>query len=213
MIKKLTLILLILASNMLAWGQQDWVVVSKKSPLSVNIYGEVGWALSSYHASENNLDVNFSPVAGMCLGGGAGLDLEIGKGTYSSLATQVGLLYTRSGFAVEGQKAAGHYLCLPIAFQYYPLDFLYLEFRAVPSLNIASSVDAITIHNLTMVLEDHHANDFKIGFGAGGFIKSIGMGISMRYNFGLSKFAENLPWKGNQFEMLLYYRFDFKKQQ
>ncbi|MBQ3355480.1 MAG: hypothetical protein II829_03215 [Bacteroidales bacterium] len=211
MIKKLTIILLILASNMLVWGQQDWVVVSKKSPLSISIYGEVGWALSSYHALENNFDVNFSPIAGMCLGGGAGLNLEIGNGTSSSLSAQAGLLYTRSGFAVEEQKVAGHYLCLPIAFQYYPLDFLYMELRAVPSLNIGSSPDAITIHNLTMVLDNHRANDFKIGLGAGGFIKSIGMGISMRYNFGLSKFAENLPWKGNQFEMLLYYRFDFKK--
>ena len=211
MIKKITLVLLILGSNILAWGQQDWVVVSKKSPLSIGVYAETGWALSSYHASEENFAVNLSPVAGMCFGGGASMNLEVGKRASSSLAFQAGLLYTRSGFVVEEQKVVGQYLCLPIALQFYPWDFLYLECRAVPSLNVGLSKDLVTIQNLTLVLDDHRANDFKIGIGAGGYIKSIGMGISLRYNFGLSKFAENLPWKGDQFEMLLFYRFDFKK--
>jgi hypothetical protein len=211
MIKKFTIVLIILACNMLAWGQQDWVVVSKKSPLSIGVYAETGWTLSSYHASEKTFDVSFSSTMAMCLGGGFCMNLEIGKGSSSSLSTQVGLLYSRPGFVIEEQKVVGHYLCLPIAFQYYPLEYLYLEFRAVPCLNVGLSPKLLVIRNMELVLDKHRANDFKIGIGAGGYIKSIGMGISLRYNFGLSKFAENLPWKCNQLEMLLYYRFDFKK--
>lgn len=211
MIKKLTIVLLLLASDMLVWGQQSWDVISKESPLSIGFYTETGWALSSYHTSKNAFDVNFLPVMGLCLGGGADLNYEIDNGSYGSMTAQTGLLYARSGFVVEEQKVACHYFCFPISFQYYPLDYLFLEFRAVPCLNFGLSSNVVTIQNLALKLDNHQANDFKIGFGAGGYIRSIGVGLSLRYNFGLSKFAENLPWKGNQFEMLLYYRFDLKK--
>ena len=185
-----------------------------EKPLYLSIYAEGGWALSSFHSTDAASDPDFSSLSGIHLG--AGINLRFMKRDSRSkvkdglFAIQAGIHYTKAGFSVDDEKVTGDYICLPIFFQYYPINNLYIEAGPEMCMNIGLSPSSAVIQGLNINLDNHKANDFKIGIGAGyihEFDKFGPIGISAKYFFGTSNFAENLPWKGNQLRLTVFYRF------
>jgi len=185
-----------------------------EKPIFISAYAEGGWALSSFHSTDATSDPDFSSISGFNLG--TGINLRFMKRDNRSkvkdglFAIQAGIHYTKAGFSVNDDKVTGNYICIPISFQYYPVNNLYVEAGPEMCMNIGLSPSSAVIQGLNINLDNHKANDFKIGIGAG-FIhefENIGpIGISAKYLIGTSEFAENLPWKGNQLRISVFYRF------
>lgn len=212
-------LLLILIASLFSLNQEvcSQTVSKQKKPVFFSLYGEGGWALSSFHSSNENLNPEFSPVSSFALGTGINMRflgkpsrnrfVEDGDGLF---AVQAGLLYTQSGFKVDEEKVTGNYICIPVAFQYYPISDLFVEMGAEMCMNVSLSPSLANLQGLNINLDKHKANDFKIGIGAGyihRFDKFGPIGVSVKYLFGTSDFAENLPWKGNQLRISVFYRF------
>lgn len=187
--------------------------VPEKS-LHLSAYAELGWALSSFHSTDANIEPDFSSVSGVNIGGGINLRFmrrdNRSKAKDGLFGLQAGIHYTKAGFSVDDEKVTGNYICIPISFQYYPISHLYIEAGPEMCMNLGLSPSSAVIQGLNIDLDNHKANDFKIGIGAGylhEFDNFGPIGISVKYLFGTSKFAENLPWKGNQFRISVFYRF------
>lgn len=208
--KKVILMFLFLASSWIACGQQvgqQWEITNpaKTNSIQLSLCVEIGLGMSFYHSTEENFAPDFSPVASVVLGGGFILNKTLVNG--DKLSGKIGVLYIRSGFTSESEKVRGNYLCVPVSIQYYPITNLYAELVMQPCLNIGLSPTVANIEGLSINLEGHRANDFKMGLGVGYWFKAIPIGISARYLFGTSNFAENLPWRGNLFQVSVYYCF------
>lgn len=189
-----------------------------EKPLYLSAYAEGGWALSSFHSTDATSDPDFSSLSGINLG--AGINLRFMKRDSRSkvkdglFAIQAGIHYTKAGFSVDDEKVTGNYISVPISFQYYPINNLYIEAGPEMCMNIGLSPSSAVIQGLNLNLDNHKANDFKIGIGAGYIheFENIGpIGISAKYLIGTSEFAENLPWKGNQLRISVFYRFGLSK--
>lgn len=211
--KKLFLTLIILAGSWVTYGQgQQWEITttkSKSNSLQFSLYANAGLSLSFFSSNDNQINLDFSPMVGVALGGGANISFM--KGVFlgsDKLSGQIGLLYTQAGFATENEKVKGGYLCIPVSLQYYPIQNLYAELVLSPCINFGLSPSEIIEPGLIVMLDDHRANDFKIGFGAGYRLEAIPLGVSANFYFGTSNFADNLPWKSNQLLINLFYRFD-----
>lgn len=189
-----------------------------EKPLYLSAYAEGGWALSSFHSTDASLDPDFSSISGINLG--VGINLRFLKRDLRSkvknglFAVQAGIHYTKAGFSAEEEKVTGNFICIPISFQYYPINNLYVEVGSEMCMNLGLSPSSAVIQGLNINLDNHKANDFKIGIGAGymhEFDNFGPIGISAKYLIGTSKFAENLPWKGNQLRISVFYRFGLNK--
>lgn len=205
-----------LCFNHEAFGQTNQAVTNhQKKSVFFSLYGEGGWAFSSFHSSNESISPKFSSISSVALGGG--INMRFLESTSNNrfvedglFALQAGILYTRSGFKADNEKITGDYICVPLSLQYYPISNLYAELGVEMCMNIGLSPSSTQINGLNMDLSNHKANDFKIGIGAGYIHKfnNIGpIGISAKYLIGTSKFAENLPWKGNQLRISVFYRF------
>lgn len=212
--KRLFLTIIILAGSWAVYGQgQQWEITkttNKSNSLQLSLYANAGLNLSFFHSNDKQVNIDFSPMAGVAVGGGVNISFVKGilHGS-DKLSGQVGLLYTQTGFATENEKIKGGYLCIPASLQYYPIHNLYAELILSPCINFGLSPSEIIEPGFIVMLDGHRANDFKIGIGAGYCLEAIPLGISVNYCFGTSDFAENLPWKGNQLQISLFYRFDF----
>lgn len=201
-------------------------VSDQKKPVFFSLYGEGGWALSSFHSSNENLNPQFSSISNFGLGAGVNMRFckKANDKRYAEdglFAVQAGLLYTQSGFKVDEEKITGNYIGVPIYFQYYPKLYTpkkhqnsvgspYVELGAEIWMNVGLSPSNAVFQGFNIDLDKHKANDFKIGIGAGymhKFEKFGPIGISVKYLIGTSDFAENLPWKGNQLRLTVFYRF------
>lgn len=218
MSKKCISLLLILLVSLLFCTQRvqgQTVTNDQKKTMFFSLYGEGGWSLSSFHSSNESIDPKFSSTSSVALGGGINMRFLESKSHYrfaedGLLAFQAGILYTKSGFEADDEKITGDYICVPISFQYYPISDLYVELGMEMCMNIGLSPSSAVIQGLNIDLDNHKANDFKIGIGAGYIheFENIGpIGISAKYLIGTSEFAENLPWKGNQLRISVFYRF------
>ena len=189
-----------------------------EKPLYISACAEGGWVLSSFHSTDTNIDPNFSSISGINLG--ASINVRFMKRDNRSkvkdglFAIQAGLHYFKAGFSADDEKVTGDYISVPVSFQYYPINNLYIEVGPEVCMNIGQSPSSAIIQGLNMDLDNHKANDFKIGIGAG-YVRefdNIGpVGISAKYLIGTSEFAENLPWKGNQLRISVFYRFGLSK--
>ena len=189
---------------------QKWEIVhpSQTKSLQLSLYAEAGLGVSSYHSTDESLAPDFSSAVGLSIGGGANLCfMEKLFLDEDKVAGQMGLSFLRAGFSSGGEKVRGNYLCVPLSVQYYPMSNLYAELVLQSCLNLGLSPVVVYMEGLFIDMEGHHANDFKIGLGAGYVLDAIPLGFSARYLFGTSNFAENLPWKGNLLQISVFWRF------
>lgn len=215
--KSITLLLILFVSLLFCTQhvQGQTVTNNQKKSVFFSLYGEGGWTLSSFHSSNESIDPKFSSVSSITLGGGINMRFLESTSNYRFIedglfAFQAGVLYTKSGFEADDEKITGDYICVPLSLQYYPIKDLYVELGTEMCMNIGISPSSAQINGLNMDLDNHKANDFKISIGAGYIheFENIGpIGISAKYLIGTSEFAENLPWKGNQLRISVFYRF------
>lgn len=193
------------------WDVMKEGVGPKEKPVYFSAYAEGGLSLSSYHSTDSALDPGLSSLTGFSIG--AGINMRFLKRDESTsvdfglLGVQTGLMYSTSGFKSGDVKIKGNYLCIPLEIQYYPLTWLYVGLGPEVYINLSSSPDNPSMGGMNMNLSDHKSNDVKFGLGAGFIMKSLPIGCSIKYLIGTSKFAENLPWKGNIFRISVFYRF------
>ena len=116
-----------LCFNQEAFGQTYQTVTNhQKKSVFFSLYGEGGWALSSFHSSNESIDPKFSSVSSIALGGG--INMRFLESTSNNrfvedglFAFQAGVLYTKSGFEADDEKITGDYICVPLSLQYYPI--------------------------------------------------------------------------------------------
>ena len=214
--KRVILLLLSLVVGQSVFAQQWGTIVSssggaKEKPVYLSVYAEGGLSVSSFHSTDENLDPGFSATAGLNIG--AGINMRFLKRDERSsvkdglFGLQTGLLYTTAGFKSGETTVTGHYLCLPLDIQFYPIPGLYVELGPEAFINIGNKPDKASVGGMILNLTDHKANDLKFGFGAGYVFNAFPAGVSIKYLLGSSDFAENLPWKGNLLQISLFYRF------
>lgn len=186
----------------------------KEKPVFISIYSEIGWSLSSYYSSDKILEPGFSSFSGINIGVGTNLRFlqrdKRSKVRDGLLAVKTGLHYIDAGFRINETKVVAGYLSIPIYFQYYPIKDLFVELGSDIFMNVGLSPSSVIIQGLLFDLDKHKAHDFKVGFGIGythKFDKIGPIGISVKYLIGTSDFAENLPWKNNNFQISLIWLF------
>lgn len=216
--KRLLVLLISLVTAQTMFAQQWGTIVTtsggaKEKPVFLSVYAEGGLSVSSYHATEENYDPGFTALTGFNIG--AGVNMRFLKRDERSsvkdglLGLQTGLLFTTNGFKSGDVTVKGNYLCLPFDIQFYPIPGLYIEAGPEAFINVGNSPDKANIGGMNLNLTDHKANDLKIGIGAGYVLDKFPAGVSIKYLFGTSDFAENLPWRGNLLRISLFYRFGF----
>lgn len=220
MCRKVLLCMFALMGVLTSYGQGDSDFAGKSKIVHPSLYVEGGWNLSSCHSGDKSLSPEFSSVSGFAIGAGA--NMRFLKSKYLQreaenglLAFQAGILYAQSGFKTRDEKVTGNYVCIPMSFQCYnPWNWgnneLFIALETEICLNVGLSPSSAVIQGLSIDFSEHKANDFKIGPGVG-YMRKFGkigpVGFSLKYLFGTSEFAENLPWKGNQLRLSVFWRF------
>lgn len=214
--KSLTLLMILIASQLCINQDACSQTVSdrQKKPVFFSLYAEGGWTSSSFHSSNESVKPKFSPVSSFALGAGINMRFmeNANKTRFAEdglFALQTGVLYTQSGFKADDEKVIGDYVCVPISFQFYPFSNLYVELVSEMWMNVKLSTKSATVQGMSINLDKHKANDFKYGIGVGYCLpiaKHSSIGISAKYLFGSSDFAKNLPWRGHQRRISVFYR-------
>lgn len=211
--KVLATIVLLATAGVFTVQAQSGVDLSDnvQKPLHVSIYAEAGLDYTTYHSTEELLKPDFSSVLGP--NAGVGVNLRFLRRDKSDpaengwLALQAGVHYDRSGFKADGIKFSMDNLCIPVDLQVYPIKDLYVSSGVEFCVNLGLSPKTAHVMGLDLNLGEHKANDLKLAFGAGYILPSVPIGISAKYLIGTSKFMDNLPWKGNQVRVSVFYRF------
>lgn len=212
--KRVILLLSLFLVGPAVYAQQGWGTTKpKENPVFLSAYAETGLSISSYHTTDEGMNPNLSSVAGFNIG--AGVNMRFVKRDERSsiedglLGIQAGFLYTNSGFKTGDEKVSGGYLCIPVDFQFYPIPGLFIEAGPELCMSFGFTPETVNVQDMSLNISGHKANDLKFAVGAGYIFNVFPAGIHIKYLFGTSDFAENLPWKGNQLRISLFYRLGF----
>ena len=206
-------LMLIVAATVTALAQQPGVDLEGQSlkPIHFSLYAEAGGAYTTYHSTDKAIDPTFGSVIGP--NAGVGVNMRFLRRDPSDpamngwLALQAGVHYDRTGFKADGTKFTLDNLCIPVELQFYPIRDLYVCAGPEFCINLGLKPKAASVMGMDIALDGHKANDLRLGFGAGYMLPSIPLGLNVKYLIGTSKFSDNLPWKGNQVRVSLFYRF------
>ena len=128
------------------------------------------------------------------------------------LAIQPEVLFSTMGANGKEGNLSLSFITVPVMFQYYPINNLYIEVGPELAINVGHSPDNLSVNNQYQLgLAQLKMNDVMLGAGIG--YKFGGFGIGIRYNQGFYGFAENLPWMNSCIQLNLSYLFRFKKKQ
>ena len=137
------------------------------------------------------------------------------------LAFQPEIRFTMIGGYSDDSDLGLSYVMVPVMFQVYPFANLYLEAGPVFGFNISHTPDNIVFYDrpedlgyivshAEYNLDNLHANDVAAAFGVGYRFRNLG--ISARYNLGLSDLAANMPWRNRWFEVGISYSISMTKK-
>lgn len=103
-------------------------------------------------------------------------------------------------------------ILVPVMFQVYPSKNFYIELGPEFCLNLSNNPEEVNLNNdLVLNTSKLKANDVLLGVGLGYYLIK-GLNIGIRYNYGLSQIAGNLPWKNSVIQVNLGYNFTFQKK-
>lgn len=162
---------------------------------------KAGANLANINNGVNSLD--FSPDMKVDFHVGAVANLHFGHRNEGSpvgtglFGVQPELLYSRQGFAYDGESYNMDYITLPIMLKVYVMEGLNIEVGPYFSYLLGVSPNSTVIDGAQIKLSDLKGGmDAGIGMGLG-FETKIGLTVGARYSLGLSDVADNLAWKNN----------------
>lgn len=162
---------------------------------------KVGANLANISNGQDN--ISFSPEMKADFHAGAVVNLHWGfRNELSGLGTglwglQPEVLYSRQGFAVDGEAVQFSYITVPVLAKYYPTKEISLEAGPYFSYLLSVSPASTVIDGAEIPLSDiKGGKDVGVAFGIG-YEFAKGLNLSARYNYGMSDVANNLKWKNN----------------
>lgn len=109
-----------------------------------------------------------------------------------------------------------NYFEVPVLLQFYPfyksknINNIYFEAGLSVAGTMGSNPDVIIVDGArSYAVGDLKGFDMRPAVGVGWFHAASGIGLNMRYNFGMSKLAKNFPLKTNIFECNLTFRLPY----
>lgn len=197
--KRLILLTLLLSGVCMASSAQGRIETAKTLRSSFGL--KAGLSLSNI--SNGEASIHFSPAmkADFHLGVVANLHFgyrdegaPVGTGWFG---VQPELIYSRQGFAVDGEAVGFDFLTLPLMAKLYVTKSLSIEAGPSFSYLLGVSPETTVIDDAQITLGGLKS---KAGVGAGvglEYENRMGLILGARYNLGLTDMANNLKWKNN----------------
>ena len=137
------------------------------------------------------------------------LNLNFGhKGTkpgFFSLQPEV--LYSRQGFAMDGEAVNLDYIMIPLMFKIYAYQGFNIEVGPWGSYLVSVNPDSKAINGMNIKLSDLKGGK-DVGIAAGiGYDFNSGLVIGARYQHGLSEMASNVSWTNRVISISLGWKF------
>ncbi|MDR1556844.1 MAG: PorT family protein [Tannerellaceae bacterium] len=195
--KRLIMLTLLMSAMCLASYAQGEAPKQLKSSFGV----KAGMNLSTI--SNGDASIHFSPAMKADFHMGLLANLHFG---YRDEGAPVGtgwfglqpeLLYSRQGFAVDGEAIGFDYLTLPVMAKLYVTRNINIEAGPYLSYLLSTSPATTVIDDAEIPLSNLKSKT-GIGVGIGAEYETRqGLTVGVRYNLGLSDMANNLQWKSN----------------
>ena len=170
----------------------------REAPVAFRLGVTAGANMSGLKSSSS--DVSNYPSSGIRFGFNAGALFNLRFLPRNELSTAAeGLLAIQPEvrFSMMGGKdnpgIGLSYVTVPLMIQFYPLKNLYVEVGPVAAFNIAHTPNITVVNKNEYHLEKLKANDVMLAAGLGYMFRGLGVGV--RFNYGLSDIAANMPWK------------------
>lgn len=188
---------------------------SKEQNVDIRV-GVVGALnMSTFAVADPQFDAGIGMKAGLDFGVAANFRFmkrnELSTVETGILAFQPELKFSSIGAEYDKGTIGLNYLMVPLMFQVYPTDNLYLELGPQLALNLSSTPNNVALNKYQVNLENLKANDVMLALGAG--YSANGFSAGIRYCMGNSPIASNLPLKNNVIQVNLGYKFQIKKKQ
>lgn len=171
--------------------------------------------MSTFSVDNPQFDAGFGMKTGLDFGVAANFRFlkrnELSTVETGLLAFQPELKFASIGAKYDKGAIGLNYLMVPLMFQVYPTDNLYLEFGPQFALNLSNTPNNVALNKYQINLEDLKANDVMLALGAG--YSTGGFSVGLRYCLGCSPIASNLPLQNNVIQVNLGYKFQIKKKQ
>jgi hypothetical protein len=177
------------------------IVSSYGQKVKTKIGLKAGLNLANISNGQDN--ISFSPEMKADFQAGAVVNLHWGfRNELSGLGTglwglQPEVLYSRQGFAVDGEAVQLSYITVPVLAKYYPTKEISIEAGPYFSYLLSVSPASTVIDGAEIPLSDlKGGKDAGLAFGVG-YEFAKGLNLSARYNLGISDVANNIKWKNN----------------
>jgi hypothetical protein len=195
--KRLIILTLLLSAMYLASYAQGRL----EEPLKLSFGVKAGVNMSSI--SNGEASIHFTPAMKADFHLGVLANLHFGSRDEGSpvgtgwFGLQPELLYSRQGFAVDGEAIGFDYLTLPVMAKLYVTKDLNIEAGPYFNYLLNTSPSTTVIDDAQISLADLKS---KVGIGVGigaEYETRLGLTVGARYNLGLTDMADNLKWKSN----------------
>lgn len=202
-----------------AFAQDSFTFDLGPGPKEQNVDIRVGVVgalnMSTFAVSDPQFDAGIGMKTGLDFGVAANFRFmkrnELSTVETGLLAFQPELKFSSVGAEYDKGAIGLNYLMVPLMFQVYPTDNLYLELGPQLALNLSSTPNNVALNKYQINLENLKANDVMLALGAG--YSANGFSAGIRYCMGNSPIASNLPLKNNVIQVNLGYKFQIKKKQ
>ena len=181
--------------------------VSPASTIKFGIGIKAGLNLATI--SSNTTDISFS--TGMKPDFHAGLFFNLNFGyrdqTQGLFGLQPEILYSRQGFAVNGEKINFDYITVPLMVKLYVSEGFNFEIGPWVSYLLSVNPNSTVLDGNNIQLSDLKGGK-DVGLAVGiGYESDWGLVVGARYQHGLSDMANNLSWKNTVIAISLGWKF------
>ena len=159
--------------------------------------------------SNNTTGISFSPEMKPDFHAGIFLNVNFGYQNQKPglFGLQPEILYSRQGFAVNGEKINFDYITVPLMVKLYVYEGFNIELGPWVGYLLSVNPTSTSIDGNNIQLSDLKGGK-DVGIAAGiGYESGLGLVVGARYQYGLSDMAGNLQWKNTVIAISLGWKF------